>query len=203
MSVFLTDPLKKGIWDVLTSQAAVNLVRYLIASGVPLHEVAECVLDRCIALNPDVYELTQGGGAGCDNMTVMVVALLRGRTMQQWQQTVAARWAALEKPPVVDTKPPQPEVTKTGFLCCTYETVEPGPAYGRARGDRPPPSAVAPQPQMHAPAPKGEAAGMELAIFDELHLDSKEIEALLKRPMTLNDLNLTFFDIEHKFPVFE
>lgn len=185
---------------MLTSQAAINMIRYLLATGVPLHEVSERVLDRCLAANPAVYELTQGGGAGCDNMTVTLVALTKGKTMEEWQATIARRWNALEKPPIVEPKPKEPEVHTSGCLCFTYETTD-GPAFsGRARGDRPPPAFV-PQPQMQQPQAK--AADTELSVLGGVHLDPKELEALLKRPMTLEDINLTFFDIDHKFPVFD
>ncbi len=189
---------------MLTSQAAINMIRYYIASGVPIHEVSEKILDRCIAVNPAVYDLTMGGGAGCDNMTVIIVALLRGKTMQQWQSMIAQRWAALEKPPIVDVKPKEPEVSKSGggCLCFTYETSDGPPAQGRARGDRPPNATFAPQPQMQQPTAKAEGTEMA-ALGQALHLDPKELEAILKRPMTLNDLNVTFVDIDHKFPLFD
>ena len=177
------------------------MIRYYIASGVPIHEVSEKILDRCIAVNPAVYDLTQGGGAGCDNMTVIIVALLRGKTMQQWQAMIAQRWAALEKPPIVEPKPKEPEISKSGgCLCCTYETSDGPPIQGRAHGDRPPNAAFAPQPQMQQP----KAQGTEMAALGQgLNLDPKELEAILKRPMTLSDLNITFVDIDHKFPLFD
>lgn len=164
-------------------------------------------MKRCIAVNPAVYELTHGGGAGCDNMTVIVVALTRGKSIAEWQSTIAKRWAALENPPIVGPEPVEKEVTKSGFWCCTYEVAE-GPTVqqGRARGDRPPIAGIQqPQPQMQIPVKeKVEDKGVELAVLGEVfHLDPKELEIVLKRPMTLDDINLTFADIGHKFPHYE
>ncbi|KAI9012364.1 protein phosphatase 2C Ptc2 [Hyaloraphidium curvatum] len=186
-----------GIWDVLTSQAAVTFVRYHLAQGVSIQDVSEKLLDRCIAVNPAVYELTHGGGAGCDNMTVIIVALLRGKTMQSWQSMIAQRWASLEKPPVVDHKPAPPSNKRTACLCFNFDSGDsaPPPTQMRARGDRPP--VYAAQPQMQAP----KTEDMEMAAADGA--DAKEVEALMKRPMTVDDLNLTFIDIQwDKFPHF-
>ncbi|KLO11478.1 PP2C-domain-containing protein [Schizopora paradoxa] len=75
-----------GIWDCLTSQQAVSVVRSQIAQGKELSEVCEFICDHCLA--PDT---TSGAGVGCDNMTVMVVALLNGRTKQEWYDWIKER----------------------------------------------------------------------------------------------------------------
>jgi len=40
---------------------------------------------KCLA--PD----SELGGIGCDNMTVVIVALLNGRTLEEWQEWVKKR----------------------------------------------------------------------------------------------------------------
>lgn len=56
-----------GIWDVLSSQQAVDFVRTGLARGVQPHDVAAALCDACMA--PD----TGGEGLGCDNMSVLIV----------------------------------------------------------------------------------------------------------------------------------
>ncbi|KAG8987807.1 Protein phosphatase 2C 2, partial [Tulasnella sp. 427] len=75
-----------GIWDCLTSQQVVDIVRRLIAEKKELDEICEVIMDKCLAPDSDI-----NGGVGCDNMTVVVVALLRGRTKEEWYNWVADR----------------------------------------------------------------------------------------------------------------
>ncbi|KAI0354945.1 PP2C-domain-containing protein [Trametes cingulata] len=75
-----------GIWDCLTSQQSVNVVRLLISQGKKLPEICEEICELCLA--PDT---TTGAGIGCDNMTIMIVALLHGRTEEQWYQWITDR----------------------------------------------------------------------------------------------------------------
>jgi protein phosphatase 1G len=58
-----------GIWNVLTSQAVVDLVGGKLDRGVALGRICEEVMEQCLA--PDM----DGDGSGCDNMTMMVVLL--------------------------------------------------------------------------------------------------------------------------------
>ncbi|SOV01525.1 related to PTC3 - ser/thr protein phosphatase PP2C [Ustilago sp. UG-2017a] len=67
-----------GIWDCLSSREVVDIVRRSIANGMELKDICEDLMDRCLAPDSDT------GGIGCDNMTVCVVALLNGRTKQEW-----------------------------------------------------------------------------------------------------------------------
>ncbi|KAI0648068.1 PP2C-domain-containing protein [Trametes meyenii] len=75
-----------GIWDCLSSQQAVNVVRLLLAQGRKLPEICEEICELCLA--PDT---TTGAGIGCDNMTIMIVALLHGRTEEDWYSWIADR----------------------------------------------------------------------------------------------------------------
>jgi len=81
----IADPYA-GIWDCLTSQQCVDVVRLLISEGKDLSEVAEIVCELCLA--PDTES---GAGIGCDNMTMLVVALLNGKTTEDWRAWVTDR----------------------------------------------------------------------------------------------------------------
>lgn len=75
-----------GIWDCLTSQQAIDCTRLLISQGKELAEVCEILCDHCLA--PDT---NSGAGIGCDNMTIMIIALLHGRTKEEWYAWVTER----------------------------------------------------------------------------------------------------------------
>jgi protein phosphatase PTC2/3 len=42
-------------------------------------------MDNCLASNSDT------GGVGCDNMTMVVVGLLKGKTVDEWYAEIANR----------------------------------------------------------------------------------------------------------------
>ncbi|KZT60795.1 protein serine/threonine phosphatase 2C [Calocera cornea HHB12733] len=63
-----------------SSQNVCDVVRWCIAQKLPLDKVCECVLDFCFA-----------NFNGNDNMTIVVVAFLNGRTFNGWQTWVATR----------------------------------------------------------------------------------------------------------------
>ena len=75
-----------GIWDCLSSQQCVNVVRLLISQGKRLPQVCEEICELCLA--PDT---TTGAGIGCDNMTIMIVALLHGKSQDEWYKWVTDR----------------------------------------------------------------------------------------------------------------
>ncbi|KAG2361708.1 PP2C-domain-containing protein [Suillus spraguei] len=75
-----------GIWDCLSSQAVVDFVRLKVSEGLELKEIGELMCEHCLA--PDT---SSGSGIGCDNMTVLIVALLHGRTKQGWYDWVKDR----------------------------------------------------------------------------------------------------------------
>lgn len=74
-----------GIWDVLSSQQVIDVVRRSIADGKPLPTIAEDLMDRCLAPDSD------WGGVGCDNMTAMIIAIKGDRSTQQWYDWVKQR----------------------------------------------------------------------------------------------------------------
>lgn len=75
-----------GIWDCLSSQDVVNFVRLKVAEGKELNEIGEMMCEHCLA--PDT---TSPAGIGCDNMTVLIVAILNGRTKQEWYDWIGDR----------------------------------------------------------------------------------------------------------------
>jgi protein phosphatase 2C family protein 2/3 len=83
----LTANVLIGIWDCQSSQAVVEFVRRGIAAKQKLDKICENMMDNCLASNSET------GGVGCDNMTMMVIGLLRGKTEEEWYASVAQRVA--------------------------------------------------------------------------------------------------------------
>ena len=75
-----------GIWDCLSSQDVIDFVRYQVSQGKELTEIGEMICDHCIA--PDT---TSGAGIGCDNMTVLIVAITHGRSKEEWYTWITDR----------------------------------------------------------------------------------------------------------------
>lgn len=70
-----------GIWECLTSQECVNMIyRGIISTETnSLNEIASKMVDICCAPS------TEGSGIGCDNMTIIIVALLQNNeTEEDW-----------------------------------------------------------------------------------------------------------------------
>jgi protein phosphatase PTC2/3 len=82
----LTATVDIGIWDCLSSQQVLNFVRLKISQGKELAELSEMICDHCLA--PDT---SHGPGMGTDNMTFLVVAILGGRTKEEWQSWITDR----------------------------------------------------------------------------------------------------------------
>ncbi|KAK5731966.1 Protein phosphatase 2C 2 [Elasticomyces elasticus] len=76
-----------GIWDCQSSQAVVEFVRRGIAAKQELKSICENMMDNCLASNSET------GGVGCDNMTMTIVALLQGKTKDEWYKMVGDRVA--------------------------------------------------------------------------------------------------------------
>ncbi|RMZ69445.1 phosphatase 2c [Pyrenophora seminiperda CCB06] len=81
-----------GIWDCQSSQAVVEFVRRGIVAKQDLASICENMMDNCLASNSDT------GGVGCDNMTMIIIGLLQGRTKKQWYEDIAKRVANGEGP---------------------------------------------------------------------------------------------------------
>ncbi|KAI0098702.1 putative serine/threonine phosphatase 2C ptc2 [Nemania sp. FL0031] len=81
-----------GIWDCQSSQAVVEFVRRGIAAKQELDKICENMMDNCLASNSET------GGVGCDNMTMVIIAFLRGKTKEEWYEEVASRVAKGDGP---------------------------------------------------------------------------------------------------------
>ncbi|KAH8596354.1 protein phosphatase-like protein 2C [Bisporella sp. PMI_857] len=81
-----------GIWDCQSSQAVVEFVRRGIAAKQDLSKICENMMDNCLASNSET------GGVGCDNMTMCVIGLLRGKSKEEWYEEIARRVAAGDGP---------------------------------------------------------------------------------------------------------
>ncbi|RMZ83701.1 hypothetical protein DV738_g1096, partial [Chaetothyriales sp. CBS 135597] len=77
-----------GIWDCQTSQAVIEFVRRGIAAKQELSRICENMMDNCLASNAET------GGVGCDNMTMIVIGLLNGKTKEEWYDLISKRVAA-------------------------------------------------------------------------------------------------------------
>lgn len=71
-----------GIWDCLTSQQVVEVVRRGIHDGKTLEEISEGLIDICLA------PTSTGSGIGCDNMSVVIVAILNGKSLEEWYKSI-------------------------------------------------------------------------------------------------------------------
>jgi hypothetical protein len=93
-----------GIWDCQSSQAVVEFVRRGIAAKQDLDKICENMMDNCLASNSET------GGVGCDNMTMIIIGFLRGRTKDEWYEEIAKRVANGDgpcAPPEYGTQPDQ------------------------------------------------------------------------------------------------
>ncbi|KAJ2779058.1 Protein phosphatase 2C 2, partial [Coemansia javaensis] len=73
-----------GIWDCMTNEQVVQFVHAKITEGRKLGQICEDIMTRCLASESEL------GSVGCDNMTVVIVALLNGRTEDEWYEHVKA-----------------------------------------------------------------------------------------------------------------
>lgn len=93
-----------GIWDCLLSQQCVECVRRGINERKALPQICEEIMELCCAPTSD------GLGIGCDNMLIVIVALLddqRAELLEQWYDRVAAKIARADLLPRLG-KPSRP-----------------------------------------------------------------------------------------------
>lgn len=93
-----------GIWDCQSSQAVTEFVRRGIAAKQSLEKICENMMDNCLASNSET------GGVGCDNMTMIIIGFLRGRSKEEWYEEISRRVASGDgpcAPPEYGTQLPQ------------------------------------------------------------------------------------------------
>ncbi|CAI5755520.1 unnamed protein product [Candida verbasci] len=77
-----------GIWDCLTSQKCVECVRRGISERKSLTQISEEIMELCCAPTSD------GSGIGCDNMSIVIIALLdyeTNETLDDWYDKITKR----------------------------------------------------------------------------------------------------------------
>lgn len=74
-----------GIWDCMTNQQVVTFVRQHLAEDNKLDDICEQIMDHCLAPDSDA------GNVGCDNMSIMIVAILNGKSEEQWYEWMKNR----------------------------------------------------------------------------------------------------------------
>ena len=76
-----------GIWDCMSSQEVITFVRKQVAEQIPLETICEMTMDHCLASDSGMT------GVGCDNMTMVIVAILNGKTLEEWYEHITTRVA--------------------------------------------------------------------------------------------------------------
>lgn len=69
----------------MSSQHVVDYVRQSVKNRKALDQICEDLMEHCLAPDSDC------SGVGCDNMTVLIVAILRGRTLEEWYDNMAQK----------------------------------------------------------------------------------------------------------------
>ena len=72
----------------MNSQHVVDFVRREVAQEKPLGQICETIMEHCLA--PDTHGAQ---GIGCDNMTILIVAILNGKTEEEWYAMIKDRVA--------------------------------------------------------------------------------------------------------------
>lgn len=93
-----------GIWDCLSSQSCVECVRRGIYENKPLSQICEEIMELCCAPTSD------GSGIGCDNMSILIVALLdhsNNETLDQWYERVNKKVSQQQEMAAKDSENPE------------------------------------------------------------------------------------------------
>ncbi|CCG20694.1 Ptc2 phosphatase [Candida orthopsilosis Co 90-125] len=75
-----------GIWDCMHPQQVIDFIRKAIREDKTLEKICEEIMDLCCSPTSD------GSGIGCDNMSIVIVALLRdGEGIEGWKKRLTER----------------------------------------------------------------------------------------------------------------
>jgi len=78
-----------GIWDCLSSQQVISFIRRELSVSNNLQTACENLMERCLAKDSEL------GGIGCDNMTVIIVGFLNGKTPEKWYEWMVQRYGTV------------------------------------------------------------------------------------------------------------
>lgn len=154
-----------GIWDCLSSQQAVEVVRRGIVDGKNLTEISEGMIDICLA--PTAY----GSGIGCDNMSIIIVAILNGKTEEQWYKSI---------------------IEKGGPVSASFEEVT-NDIYGAGGVDAQQQEKAAQQEEEELNTPQDGAGGATTAVEEEAK-SSFSIQQLLEQNVLMNQNGVFYLD---------
>lgn len=101
----------------MSSQEVVTFVRKGISEKVPLDQLCEMTMDHCLASDSGMT------GVGCDNMTMVIVGILHGKTLEEWYEHIAQRVAVRLGPADSKVRPNGDEDPET-FNEATAEEAE-------------------------------------------------------------------------------
>lgn len=100
-----------GIWDCRSSQEVVEFVRRGIAAKQELSDICENIMNNCIS------SMANNSGIGCDNMTVMIIGILQGKSKEEWYEEIASRVANGDGP----CAPPEFAEPRGPNINCNFE----------------------------------------------------------------------------------
>ena len=66
----------------MSNQDVVDFVRSGIAEDKTLDKICESMMDHCLA------DEQTSSGLGYDNMSVMIIAILNGKSKEEWYQSI-------------------------------------------------------------------------------------------------------------------
>ena len=73
-----------GVWDCFSSEDVIDIIRYQISLGATLTQACTFICNACVAPSRSFR-------VGTDNITIVVVAFLQGRTRTEWMEWITER----------------------------------------------------------------------------------------------------------------
>ena len=81
-----------GIWDCQSSQRVIEFVRRRVVERQSLDKICENLMNQCL------FNGYEPGNYGSDNMTMIIVGLLNGKSQDEWYDMIAQRVAEGDGP---------------------------------------------------------------------------------------------------------
>jgi serine/threonine protein phosphatase PrpC len=99
-----------GIWDCMTNQEVVDFVHKGIKLGKRLEEICEDMMDHCVA------DEQTTNGLGYDNMSVIIVGILNGKSQQEWYNAIKKNSTVSVPNSPCSSTPSSPKVDRNNDL---------------------------------------------------------------------------------------